>query len=1081
MFFGWFYRCLSLALADVLSIHSISSPPSPMFIYFFYFILYSIYIYIYYHSIHPTNNPWYLFVSEERKQQQQQQNGDETRLPPLFPLFVWSRFSMIYALNKGGAAASSYTEFLRSTLFLVFCLSSSLTNKQTNKKKTVIFIYFPPPFSYHFLFLFFIGWHTNDIVLQLTTTTSTHTFQHARTISAVVSPEQSIWDALRNRSEAGKVHRKQGSTRIHTNSLCRGDGECAPPSSAIYHTLRVCACCYACPLSPSSSLSVALFAPALRRQSFTPPPSPSPSPPYRHASLNQPLHEPVHQPPRGGRRVRRPRPHSHPRRPDQAGAEGRQGQVQLLSDLVYCNIGNPQSLQQKPLTFYRQVMSLIDAPFLLENPAIVSQYPADVIARAKEYLSIIGGATGAYTESSGYPFARQAVADYINNRDNKAEPLAKISDIFLTDGASAGVKLIMNILIGGPTDAAMIPLPQYPLYTAQMALLDGKVAPYYLQEAECWGVQAGDLAAAYEESVAKNKSTPRMMVVINPGNPTGAVLERGVMEEIVKFCCDKSMVVVADEVYQENIYVSNKKFVSFRDVVCRMPEPYRSKTMLVSLHSTSKGIIGECGRRGGYMELLNIPEALREQIVKMSSINLCSNVNGQIMTALMCSPPKKGDASYDAFTKEYNGIFDSLKKRADMLTTELNKITGFSCQKSEGAMYAFPTIVVPKGFEAHNAELNAKEGRKLAVDARWALELLEESGIVVVPGSGFGQMPNTLHFRTTILPPMQQMERMVKSIKAFQEGLYAKYNGLLFGYFQSLQSLFAFHLSGVREEDFWVLPRSESKSEQIYDCYYDFDSNSSMYYGIEENANEITKMRYTNLVFSRKSFLTTYIIHINRNEVMKAEGEKKIDVIRKVIRSKRKTIKRNKQTKNKKTRDEREGLLFSSLSLVEVRDTKSYFNDTNVVSSPLFLLCFAYPSSHECAYAILVVYKICRTVLLYYFLSSLSLSPSLSLWRFFGAAFCCHWTTPYMRTAVLGLVLVSEKEHTIHRSEAKEVLVKHTGSFALLSTYIYIYIFIFILRLSCVLLLPPPPPPAPTPHIPIEIDKLITAGREQGN
>eukprot|EP00796_Vickermania_ingenoplastis_P012221 gene12221-8410_t len=465
-----------------------------------------------------------------------------------------------------------------------------------------------------------------------------------------------------------------------------------------------------------------------------------------------------------------------PTRADQIKQELKEGKGKYsFSDLVYCNIGNPQSLQQKPLTFYRQVMSLIDAPFLLENPAIVSQYPADVIARAKEYLSIIGGATGAYTESSGYPFARQAVADYINNRDNKAEPLAKISDIFLTDGASAGVKLIMNILIGGPTDAAMIPLPQYPLYTAQMALLDGKVAPYYLREAECWGVQAGDLAAAYEESVAKNKSTPRMMVVINPGNPTGAVLERGVMEEIVKFCCDKSMVVVADEVYQENIYVSNKKFVSFRDVVCRMPEPYRSKTMLVSLHSTSKGIIGECGRRGGYFEVLNIPDALRAQIVKMSSINLCPNVNGQIMTALMCSPPKKGDASYDAFTKEYNGIFDSLKKRADMLTTELNKITGFSCQKSEGAMYAFPTIVVPKGFEAHNAELNAKEGRKLAVDARWALELLEESGIVVVPGSGFGQMPNTLHFRTTILPPMQQMERMVKSIKAFQEGLYAKY------------------------------------------------------------------------------------------------------------------------------------------------------------------------------------------------------------------------------------------------------------------------------------------------------------------
>lgn len=247
------------------------------------------------------------------------------------------------------------------------------------------------------------------------------------------------------------------------------------------------------------------------------------------------------------------------------------------------------------------------------------------------------------------------------------------------------------------------------------------------------------------------------------------------MEEMAKFCHDKNMVLVADEVYQENIYVDNKKFISFREVVLKLPEPYRSKTMLISLHSTSKGIIGECGRRGGYFELLNIPSEMREQIVKMSSINLCSNVNGQIMTALMCRPPKKGEASFELFHKEYHGIWEALKNRAALLTTELNKIVGFNCQKTEGAMYAFPMIEVPKGYVAHNDEQNAKEGRKLSVDARWCLELLESSGIVVVPGSGFGQMPNTLHFRTTILPPMAKMERMVKAIREFQDGLYAKY------------------------------------------------------------------------------------------------------------------------------------------------------------------------------------------------------------------------------------------------------------------------------------------------------------------
>lgn len=221
----------------------------------------------------------------------------------------------------------------------------------------------------------------------------------------------------------------------------------------------------------------------------------------------------------------------------------------------------------------------------------------------------------------------------------------------------------------------------------------------------------------------------------------------------MKFCHNHQLVLLADEVYQENIYAANKHFVSFRSVVRSMPAPYNSETMLISLHSTSKGFIGECGRRGGYMELINIPTSLREQIVKLASINLCPNVNGQVMMALMCSPPRKGEASFDSYWAEYNTIKNGLAERAVMLARELNKMPGIHCQEVQGAMYAFPLITLPEKFHHYNVERNKAEGRELAVDARWALELLERSGIVVVPGSGFGQEANTLHFRTTILPP----------------------------------------------------------------------------------------------------------------------------------------------------------------------------------------------------------------------------------------------------------------------------------------------------------------------------------------
>ncbi|KPA75735.1 putative mitochondrial alanine aminotransferase (ALAT) [Leptomonas pyrrhocoris] len=446
-----------------------------------------------------------------------------------------------------------------------------------------------------------------------------------------------------------------------------------------------------------------------------------------------------------------------------------------FTSLVYCNIGNPQSLDQKPLTFNRQVMALFDAPFLLEDEALVARFPADAVARAKEYVDRVGNVTGAYTDSFGYDFAREAVAACINERDHHVQPEATMEEICMTDGASGGITMAMELVLGGLEDAVMIPIPQYPFYTAQIALLGAKTAPYYLHEADRWAMQADDLAAAYNKCMEEKKATPRLLVCINPGNPTGGVLDRKVMEDVVRFCYDYNVLLLADEVYQENIYAADRKFVSFREVVLSMPAPYSTGTMLVSLHSTSKGMIGECGRRGGFLNYTNLPAFSREMLSKLASLALCANVNGQVMTALMSTPPQKGDASYESYWAEYNGIFSSLKERAALLARELNTIRGMSCQLVDGAMYAFPQITLPARYAEYNEAQNKKEGRKLALDARWSLELLEATGIVVVPGSGFGQEPNTLHFRTTILPPTAQMERMVAAIRDFQEKVYKDY------------------------------------------------------------------------------------------------------------------------------------------------------------------------------------------------------------------------------------------------------------------------------------------------------------------
>jgi len=114
------------------------------------------------------------------------------------------------------------------------------------------------------------------------------------------------------------------------------------------------------------------------------------------------------------------------------------------------------------------------------------------------------------------------------------------------------------------------------------------------------------------------------MVVINPGNPTGQVLSEQTIEIIINFCAKNRIVIFADEVYQENIYKKNTKFESFKKVHSRL----QSESVLFSFHSTSKGLVGECGFRGGYFEAVNLDQELYELFVKIKSINLCSNTSG---------------------------------------------------------------------------------------------------------------------------------------------------------------------------------------------------------------------------------------------------------------------------------------------------------------------------------------------------------------------------------------------------------------------------------------------------------------------
>ena len=463
--------------------------------------------------------------------------------------------------------------------------------------------------------------------------------------------------------------------------------------------------------------------------------------------------------------------------------------------IISANIGNPQQLDQQPITFFRHVLSLLENPGLLENETALKQhfgYQDDVISRARWLLKEVKS-VGAYSASAGAPGIRDSIAKYIERRDGHS---AIPQDIYLSAGASSGVNTLMHIIAGKPETGVLVPIPQYPLYTATLSILNCRCVPYYLNESKAWSTSLEVIREAYQKAI-ENGTDVRAIVVINPGNPTGASLTPHDIKEVIKFAAEKNLVVMADEVYQTNVFKG--EFFSFkralRELQTDVPAKYKT-VELASLHSISKGMVGECGHRGGYFELVGFDEEVQAQIYKFISIMLCPPVTGQCLVEMMVNPPQPGDPSHELYEKEYNAIAEGLKERAYALYEAFKKMEGVEIGEpqvswlnllssrmflssvadknsptplttliaGQGSMYLFPLLnLPPKAVKAAN------DAGKQA-DEFYCLRLLDRTGICVVPGSGFGQRDGTYHFRTTFLAPgTEWIGRIVDFHKQFMD------------------------------------------------------------------------------------------------------------------------------------------------------------------------------------------------------------------------------------------------------------------------------------------------------------------------
>ncbi|KAK5860050.1 hypothetical protein PBY51_021556 [Eleginops maclovinus] len=419
--------------------------------------------------------------------------------------------------------------------------------------------------------------------------------------------------------------------------------------------------------------------------------------------------------------------------------------------------GDPQSAGVKPLSFVRQVLAACLYPDLMNSNTL----PLDIRQRAQRLLGeCAGGSVGSYTATAGISEIVYRISEFITKRDGGAP--SQPENIYISPGSQWALSNILKVLVNSeasPRTGVLTPEPCYPLTTFSIKGLGGVTVPYHLSEEQGWELQVEELHRALDS--ARGVCNPVALYVINPGNPAGYVQSRKSMQDVIRFASEKRLFLLADEVYQECVHGEKSEFLSYKRVLAEMGPPHSDTVELASFHSASKGFLGECGLRGGYVELVNLDPDVMKCIHKLFTIDSCAPVLSQFALDLMTNPPQPGDPSYPLYSKEIQHIKTMMAHNVKRVFEVLNSLLGFSCQPLEGGAFAFPRLYLPP-----KAIQKAKE-MEVEPDMFYCIRLLEEAGVLVKPGWEYGQKEGTHHIRFCIMTSEDTMEEVLSRLSSF--------------------------------------------------------------------------------------------------------------------------------------------------------------------------------------------------------------------------------------------------------------------------------------------------------------------------
>jgi alanine-synthesizing transaminase len=332
-----------------------------------------------------------------------------------------------------------------------------------------------------------------------------------------------------------------------------------------------------------------------------------------------------------------------------------------------------------------------------------------------------------YTDSKGLFAPRKSVVHYTQEKGFAGG--VTVDDVYLGNGASELIVMSMNALLNDG-DQVLVPAPDYPLWTASVALSGGTPVHYLCDEGAGWLPDLDDI---------RRRITPqtRAIVVINPNNPTGALYPREVLEQLVEIARQHQLIVFADEIYDKTLYDGevHTSIASLADDV-----------LFVTFNGLSKNY-RSCGYRAGWMIVSGEKRHARDYIEglnMLASMRLCSNTPGQlaIQTAL---------GGYQSI-KDLVAPSGRLCRQRDLAYKLLSEIPGVSVVKPKAALYMFPRLD-PKVYP-------------IADDQQFAYELLAEEKVLVVQGTGFNWVQPD-HFRLVFLPNSDDLTEAIGRIARF--------------------------------------------------------------------------------------------------------------------------------------------------------------------------------------------------------------------------------------------------------------------------------------------------------------------------